>query len=982
MTEFTIEQQRALALAAARRRRAEAEASAAVQDGPSGATRLVQGINTGLATVAGAPVDLANAFLRLGEGAVSNMTGTDLRGTLSSDEPFAGSASIQRALSGIGAAPSPDAPVRDDLASRIGQYVGEGLGTVATMGAAGLANIARAGMQTVRGAFGPARVSQTGAIAAPPTQAIAVQTGRPSSVASGIMQDTGRDLVERPLTTLAAETAAATGAAAAGFAAERVAPDSLAARFISEVLGGFAPAAAGMAARRAVAEVGNLPAVSFVRALLSRSSAPGSLGAGRAQQRVLEVAHDPASALRNMDDAYLPSANLTAAQTTRDPGVISLAESVIRTSGRAQGQSAEQIANAVAAYRAAAAEVGGGVPVDAARDAVAQTRDEMAQLIEQRIQAAAQAADARIGALGEGVTAREAEEIARHELELAYQAARQMEDELYAAVPTDVTVDISPVRSALEDMIRTAAVADREDVPAYVAGLLDEMRLRGQPADAPIDPSSLPDTTTVREMQRLRSRLLRDARNAAAGSGTSPPNRERAAMLSQLADAALTAMNARHGAASGDAGVALRIALDFSRNLNDRFTEGTVGDLLGLTRAGRARVASPETLSASIAGGGAHGDVAQADLLRAMEMRSPDNPLRMPPTPPGTPLGDPEAMRQAISDFLRQEFYRRTTTQGQFNVSAANTFMSRFARQLEQVPELRQQLQQAIDTQNIAAAVRTEGQAEMRALMDPRQTVASAFLNANPRQEMARIAATRNPGAAMAELVQMVQRDASGRALAGLKTAFVEHWLDRAATNATTNRGDVIADGVALNNLLQPNTPEGQMALRLMSPTEIENMRIIARTAEAIHMAANARPAEGGVIRDAAGVVRSALAGVLGAHVGREIAPGTIQGPGIIANVFRRAAAWGVNDPARRLITDAVQDQTRNLLRALLERPDTPEAREFINSQLNAWLAVIAHEYGAAMAAQAAANQGGGGLTVDITRGTLVGDDEGGNDRN
>src|SRR5690606_30521706 len=134
----------------------------------------------------------------------------------------------------------------------------------------------------------------------------------------------------------------------------------------------------------------------------------------------------------------------------------------------------------------------------------------------------------RIGALGEGVTAREAEEIARHELELAYQAARQMEDELYAVVPTDVTVDISPVRSALEDMIRTAAVADREDVPAYVAGLLDEMRLRGQPADAPIDPSSLPDTTTVREMQRLRSRLLRDARNAAAGSGTSPPNRERA----------------------------------------------------------------------------------------------------------------------------------------------------------------------------------------------------------------------------------------------------------------------------------------------------------------------------------------------------------------------------------------------------------------------------------------------------------------------
>ncbi|WP_291728780.1 hypothetical protein [Leisingera sp. F5] len=99
---MTPKQQKALALARARRRRAAAQQpqeqeAVATQEVPQ--TNLVEqtmnGVNEGLAELAGLPVDLATGALNLGISGVNAMAGTDIDAI---SDPIGGSGSFKGAL--------------------------------------------------------------------------------------------------------------------------------------------------------------------------------------------------------------------------------------------------------------------------------------------------------------------------------------------------------------------------------------------------------------------------------------------------------------------------------------------------------------------------------------------------------------------------------------------------------------------------------------------------------------------------------------------------------------------------------------------------------------------------------------------------------------------------------------------------------------------------------------------------------------------
>lgn len=93
--------------------------------------QATSGINEGIATALGMPIDLANAAVGLGMKGINAVAGTNLR---PSDEPLGGSAGLKRSLEEIGAI----RPETDDrgkhFVRRIGQEVGAavvpGLGTI------------------------------------------------------------------------------------------------------------------------------------------------------------------------------------------------------------------------------------------------------------------------------------------------------------------------------------------------------------------------------------------------------------------------------------------------------------------------------------------------------------------------------------------------------------------------------------------------------------------------------------------------------------------------------------------------------------------------------------------------------------------------------------------------------------------------------------------------------------------------------------
>ena len=113
-----------------------------------------------------------------------------------------------------------------------------------------------------------------------------------------------------------------------------------------------------------------------------------------------------------------------------------------------------------------------------------------------------------------------------------------------------------------------------------------------------------------------------------------------------------------------------------------------------------------------------------------------------------------------------------------------------------------------------------------------------------------------------------------------------------------------------------------------------------------------------GVIGDKPSRVVETVAGIAGAGFGRSQARrlgvgGTVQIPGIMAQRFRELVAAGVNDPASRLIHDAVLDE--KLFRELLMAPLEEEARRLsapATARLQAWAAAVLAEHGAAVGGQ------------------------------
>src|SRR5690606_1787240 len=115
---------------------------------------------------------------------------------------------------------------------------------------------------------------------------------------------------------------------------------------------------------------------------------------------------------------------------------------------------------------------------------------------------------------------------------------------------------------------------------------------------------------SVKEVHGLYSALREEARNSRAGDTR---NLNRARLADDMADALLEDMQSIEAASQP-----LREAIDFSRHLNERFSRGSVGRVLGNERTGGDRVADIQTLDATVGRPGRSGAVGYDELARAL----------------------------------------------------------------------------------------------------------------------------------------------------------------------------------------------------------------------------------------------------------------------------------------------------------------------------------------------------------------------------
>jgi hypothetical protein len=288
---------------------------------------------------------------------------------------------------------------------------------------------------------------------------------------------------------------------------------------------------------------------------------------------------------------------------------------------------------------------------------------------------------------------------------------------------------------------------------------------------------------------------------------------------------------------------------------------------------------------------------------------------------------------------------RSAVKDGRIDIRAAKGFLVKRGDVLEEFPELRARFEEAIEASDVSTLRTKRAEGLAKRLNDPKISRAAVFLKEPVEAAMKRVINSGNPEKTMREIVKQAGRDPTGDAVKGLKTAFGDFLLRKATTGHPTAKGEFVISGLVLKRIMGEG-PVSRVAKELLSPEEQKRLQQIIDVAAKVEKAIHATVRPEGIIADKPSLLFTTVAGVAGAQAGRQIATatggGTVQTPGILAGVFRRAITAGVQDPARRLLIEAVAD--KDLFAALLRGDVVPADQKAIRKQLNGWLISIGAE--------------------------------------
>lgn len=683
-----------------------------------------------------------------------------------------------------------------------------------------------------------------------------------------------------PATAAMAELAAS-GTSAAGGEAVRMFSDDPAMIALGEIAGGFfLPVAAGVTSR--------LPGVRLAGRAAAATVVPFTRVGGfqRASRRLQSLAAEPQAAA----DAIRAGGDLSPARLAGDRRLLALEQTVLSRDPEMEARFSDDLHAAMERARQEALDFGG----DAARprEVLQRGRDHLLNLLRIRATQASERAQAEISQLGSEATPREISAIARRELDNALTDARTQEKDLWNALPKNVETPIDNATATFEaELAARGRFADPEDIPQWLRTTFqidDEGKV------------GLDEPLALVDVQDIRSRVLQESR---AERAKDAPNANKLRILRNLQEALLEDMGTVDSAG-------VQSALAYSRELNEKFTQGAVGRLLGYERAGAGSVDPRDMLDR---------------LLQGTSGTNLDQFLR----------ASPNAQRD-LERFIGQRYIEQVIQPG-FTSRAHDAFLRRYSKSgvWEQLPELRRELLSAGRSQSEAQRLEARVGRATAAAGSKARSRTGLYLEAPIGQEMARVFRSQNPQRTAATLRRRVQNDPL--AVQGLKQQYVEELFSTSETSQFDPQGTPIISGVRLQNQFSKHRD----VARALGFTEAEMARMN-RTVQTMRRI-ELKPAKGDdkIISDTPALVLDLAARVIGSHSGQHLASGGM-GSSLVLAQFGSQRMRGfldrlVGDKARQLIVDAQSD--RKLYAALLTRSTDPVRKQDEAARtLNAWL--------------------------------------------
>lgn len=747
----------------------------------------------------------------------------------------------------------------------------------------------------------PAKVLQTTGEAAGfliPGAAIARGLSAGTGIASNIARDIVSTTTAAPIRTIGAELIGGVGAGAGRVVGEDIAQDiespvlKGAVTTGAEILGGIAAPATLALGKAAVTKT---PLVG--RAVRAGKRLLPTAARERATARLEDIVADPELAAQQLVEETL--APLSPAQRVSDKGLLGLEKAVRKQDAKLDEVFRQQSQEAQQQLIGEIFNLGKeGTDISAAREFLQSRSGRLTAALNSRAVQAGAAAEERIAKLTPKQRQTQSSIIVREELNKALTEVRIQEKALWNAIPgTNITTAESKAQFAR--LLDETPLAQVEDIPTIANKFLN-----------PNSSSVFAGKVKAKELQALRSKLLEEGRIARAAGQSN-----KARIADDLSDAILEDLGAQAGAAKGKMGIALREALDFTRNAAQTFRQGNVGKILGFERIGGEKIAPELTLETAIGRGGPKGAVATEEILAAA---------------PGAEAG--------VEDFVLSEFNKVAVRDGELNVKAAQNFLNRNTDLLDRFPAAKQNIEQALGAENVAAARALRAETVGKTLTNAQKSRTAEFLGSPVGLEIDTVMKAKNPALAMKEIRNLVSKNKE--ALAGLKSGTVEFLLQRSARSFDT-AGNPVISGTNLKGILKDKRISPALK-QVFSPDEMKRLNKIADELAKVQ-AKDARDV-GAIISDVPNSILSVLGSLTGARLGAKLGAGTGGGQLVLAGEFsrrnKRFLARLTNDKAQDLLIQAIQDP--KLMAALLTNTTTTAGRKTLNTRLNAWLATAA----------------------------------------
>lgn len=685
--------------------------------------------------------------------------------------------------------------------------------------------------------------------------------------APNVLNDFQKSLVatyQKPWLTAGAEGTAILGAAAGGEIAEEMYPESKIAEVIGELIGGITPTTIVTAASA-------LPGKKLVSTLYGGVfTEKGQMG--RASHRVADVASDPD--LARMELYQNTELNLDPITATGDVGLMALEKAALNKDAKLAKRVADLTEEAM--YKARIKVMGGGDQADT-----------IAYLDGLKRNAAAKAQAAIIEATTD-VSPVQAARIIRSNVEEALKKARGVEKVMWSELPSkgvvkpDGMVDIFK-----KELDGRSVAADPDDIPSFLYEMIGQYRKDGK--KVVFAPGMVAKKPELGAMKDLRSRIQQEITVERAKDA---PNRNKIRILSNVQDSIYDSLT--------DFSPEYKSAVNYSRELNNKFTKGKVGDLLGYERTGELSTSAEGTLDFLLSGN--KDDVRMG--LRQLKQASPES---LP----------------TVVDGIKSAFTLQAVdpNSGALNVTHARRFLKNNQHILDEFPEVKAAVEDSISKQRVVDELTGAPIGDQLSTFIRDKSVTALYLNGTPDQAMHRLVTSTNSkgqGRVMKDMVDLVSQDETGQALSGLKAAFGQYLLRHSETADINN-----LSGKKYLSLLSDLK---EAARELYSPEEYQRIVRIGAELRKIEAREAARAVEGGIISDAPNKIISIIGGTMASRAGAAAGAGTsgasLRTASIFTKAFNETLGLLTNDKAQQILIKAVED--KEVLDTLLKEV-TPE---------------------------------------------------------